>query len=402
MRPTFALTLTLTLLSTAVVLEAQDYPQWRGPQRDGSASRFVAPALWPENLVRRWSIEVGEGYSTPIIVGDTIYVFSRQRDLELLRALDAKTGTELWQSGYSAPYGLSDPIRAHGAGPKATPLFYRGKVYTLGITGIVSAFEAQTGKRVWHTAEPNEHPFFSAASSPIGYNNFVIAHPGNYDALTAFDTDSGEVHWVAGDPGAYASPMIAEFDGVRQVITVTQESVIGVSPDNGRVLWRHPWKHGVNAITPLLHNDMVIVSGQNMGVTALRPVWRNLVWAIEVVWETQAVSLLLSDPVVVDDTLFGLSNRASGQFFAVDANTGKVLWLGEPREATNTAIAKGGKILFLLNDDGELIVARANRSAFDPIKRYRMSERSTWAQPAISGTNILVRDSTALTIWSLD
>jgi outer membrane protein assembly factor BamB len=395
------LTLALSLLSTAALLQAQDYPQWRGPQRDGSASGFVEPATWPEKLVRQWSVEVGEGYSTPIIVGMTIYVFSRQH-LEVLRALDASTGAERWQSGYSAPYTPSAPAKSHGAGPKATPLFHRGKVYTLGITGIVSAFHAETGKRVWQTPEPSEHPFFSAASSPVAYNELVIAHPGNYEPLTAFEADTGRVRWVAGEPGAYASPMIAEFAGDSQVITVTQESVIGVSPANGRVLWRHPWKFGVNAITPVLYADMVIVSGQNMGVTALRPIRRASEWSVEVVWQSKEISLLLSDPVVVDATLFGLSNRASGQFFAVDANNGKVLWLGEPRQATNTAIAKGRGILFLLNDDGELIVARANRGAFDPIKRYRISERSTWAQPAISGRKILVKDSSALTMWSLD
>lgn len=195
-------TLALSLLSTAVVLYAQEYPQWRGPQRDGSASGFVAPVRWPENLVRRWSVEVGEGYSTPIVVGETIYAFSRQQDFEILRALDASTGAERWRSEYSAPFTLSDPIKAHGAGPKATPLFYRGKVYTLGISGIVSAFDAKTGKRVWQTAEPKEQPFFSAASSPIGYDSLVIAYPGNYEALTAFDAETGKVHWVAGDPGA--------------------------------------------------------------------------------------------------------------------------------------------------------------------------------------------------------
>jgi outer membrane protein assembly factor BamB len=399
-RPIFRLA--LSLLSAAAVLQAQEYPQWRGPQRDGSAGGFVEPATWPEKLMRQWSVEVGEGYSTPIIVGMTIYVFSRQQHLEVLRALDASTGTERWQSGYSAPYTPSAPAKAHGAGPKATPLFHRSKVYTLGICGIFSAFHAETGKRVWQTPEPSEHPFFSAASSPVGYGELVIAHPGNYEPLTAFEADTGKIRWVAGERGAYASPMIADFDGERQVVTVTQQSVIGVSLADGRVLWRHPWKFGVNAITPVLYADMVIVSGQNMGVTALRPMRRASEWSVEVVWQTKEISLLLSDPVVVDATLFGLSNRASGQYFAVDANNGKVLWLGDPREATNTAIAKAGSVLFLLNDDGELIIARSSRKTFEAIRRYPVSERSTWAQPAISGKKLLFKDSTALTMWSLD
>jgi outer membrane protein assembly factor BamB len=401
-----AAALVLSLAVGVVFGEAQsapqDYPQWRGRSRDGSASEFVEPTSWPDRLTRQWVVEVGEGYSTPLVVGTTIYVFTRQNDLELLRALDASTGAERWQAGYSAPFALPPPVKAHGAGPKATPLFHRGKVYTLGITGLASAFDARTGKRVWQTSEPGEHPYFTAASSPVGYNDLVIAHPGNYDPLTAFDADTGKVRWVAGDPGAYASPMIAEFDGERQVVSVTQESVIGVSLADGRVLWRHPWKYGVNAITPVLYGDMIIVSGQNLGVTALRPRRRLGEWSAEIVWETKEVSLLLSNPVVVERILFGLSERASGQFFALDATKGKILWLGQPREATNTAIAKAGNTLFLLNDDGELIVAPANGTAFEPIKRYHVSDTGTWAQPVISGNQIFIKDRLTLTKWTVN
>jgi peroxiredoxin len=107
-------------------------------------------------------------------------------------------------------------------------------------------------------------------------------------------------------------------------------------------------------------------------------------------------------PVVLADTLFGLSHLASGQFFALDATTGKTLWLGPPREAKNTAVVKAGDLLFLLNDDAELIVARSSRTGFEPLKRYTVADSPTWAQPAISGNRILVKDVSSLTLWSLD
>jgi hypothetical protein len=130
---------------------------------------------------------------------------------------------------------------------------------------------------------------------------------------------------------------------------------------------------------------MVIVSGLDVGVTAFKPTRRNGKWTTEKIWETKDVSMYLSNPVVIGDTLFGLSHRASGQFFAIDAGTGKVLWLGQPREAVNTAVVKAGTLLFLLNDDAELIVARSSRNGFDPLKRYVVADSATWAQPAISG-----------------
>jgi outer membrane protein assembly factor BamB len=128
-----------------------DYPQWRGRDRDGSASGFIRPASWPDVLTRRWRVDVGEGYATPLVVGDTVYVFSRRDGREVITALDAGTGTQRWQSGYPAPHTPSRPAAVHGSGPKATPLFQDGKVITLGINGVVAAFDAERGTVLWRT-----------------------------------------------------------------------------------------------------------------------------------------------------------------------------------------------------------------------------------------------------------
>jgi len=137
------------LIGSAATTVAQsyprDYPQWRGRNRDGEASAFRQPKLCPENLTRRWRVAVGEGYATPIVVGNIVYCFSRRAEDEVLAAFDADSGRELWQTRYPAPYKPGSPAAAHGAGPKATPLFHRGKLYTLGISGIMSAFDAATG-----------------------------------------------------------------------------------------------------------------------------------------------------------------------------------------------------------------------------------------------------------------
>ena len=112
--------------------------------------------------------------------------------------------------------------------------------------------------------------------------------------------------------------------------------------------------------------------------------------------------MYLSNPVVVAGTLFGLSHRARGQFFALDARTGATLWLGQPRQATNTAVVKAGHLLFLLNDDAELIVARSSRTGFESVTRYTVADRATWAQPVISGNRLFVKDVSSLTLWTLN
>ena len=122
----------------------------------------------------------------------------------------------------------------------------------------------------------------------------------------------------------------------------------------------------------------------------------------DTVWETADVSMFMSNPVLAGDTLYGLSHKNSGQYFALDVRTGKVLWLGEPRQATNSAVVKAGNVLFFLNDDGQLIVARTSPTAFEPIQKYTVADSATWAQPTVSGNRIFVKDVSNLTLWTLN
>src|SRR3989442_8929331 len=155
----------VTILLLAATSTAQrgsrscrDYPQWRGHARDGSASAFVAPKVWPEDLTRRWTIDVGEGYATPLLVDSTVYVFVRQGDEEVMLAIDAETGRPRWRTAYDAPYTPARPATAHGASPKATPLFHNRRLFTLGISGVLSASEQSTGQLLWQTRAPKESP----------------------------------------------------------------------------------------------------------------------------------------------------------------------------------------------------------------------------------------------------
>jgi len=390
--------------ATAAQRSPQDYPQWRGLNRDGAASAFAEPSSWPDALTRRWKVDVGVGYATPLVISDAVYTFTRRNETEVMTALEAATGKERWHTSYAAPYAPDTPAAAHGVGPKATPLFHNGRLYTLGITGIVSAFDAATGKLAWQTPAAPEHPSYGTAVSPVGDKDLVIVHPGNHGPLTAFDANSGAVRWTGTDRGAYASPIIIELGGIRQVVTMTQDSVLGVSLSDGAKLWEYPWqsRSTPSAITPIVYQETLIVSSQAMGVTALKPARRGDKWVVDRVWETREVSLFLSNPVVVGDTLFGLSEKARGQFFALDAQSGKVLWLGQPRQASNTAIVKAGNLLLLLNDDAELIVARSSRTGFEPLKRYIVADSATWAQPAVSGNRVFVKDVSSLSLWTLN
>ena len=237
--------------ATATAQSGQfDYPQWRGLHRDGGASGFVEPSEWPAELTRQWTVPVGQGYATPLVIGERVFVFTRRNDDEVLTSLDAETGSVLWRTTYAAPYDMSAATTVHGPGPKATPLFFDGKLFTLGISGIVSAFDADTGRLLWQTAKPVEQPFYGTASSPAADGELVFVHTGNYDALTAFDGDTGAVVWRTAGTFTYSSPEVVELDGVRQVVSVSQDHVAGLSARDGIVLWTYPFASPyIHAIT---------------------------------------------------------------------------------------------------------------------------------------------------------
>ena len=383
-----------------------DYPQWRGQSRDGSASGFKTPSMWPQNLSLKWKVEVGAGYATPILIGNRVYTHTRQGENELMMALDAETGKTVWQTPYPAPYKMNPATKNHGQGPKSTPLYVDGRLFTLGIGGIVSAFNAADGKLLWQKPGPAVDPLYGTAMSGVFDRGNVIFHVGGHDsgALTAFDATTGNVKWAwTGDGPGYASPIVVDLGGTRQVVTISQRNIVGVDASTGQLLWQKPWvsRSTNNSITPILYDGTLLVSGHDLGTARIRPVRNGTVWTVETVWETQDVGMFMSNPVLVGDTLYGLSHKASGQFFALDARSGKVLWLGEPREATNTAVVKAGNLLFLLNDDAELIVAGATPNGLEPVRRYTVADSATWAQPTVSGNRVFIKDVAHLALWTI-
>src|SRR5688572_9940057 len=394
------------LIPIASSASAQDWPQWRGPARDGAISSFREPAAWPKALTKRWQVEIGTGYATPLVIGERIYVFARQNEDEVMTALDDRSGKVIWRTSYPAPFKMNPSTAQHGPGPKSTPTFAGNRIFTLGMSGKVTAFDAATGKQLWQKPSPPVEPLFHTAMSPLVDGSNVIVHVGGHDngALTAFDAATGEVRWSwNGDGPAYGSPLLFDLAGTPQVVTFTQKYFVGVSLEGGRLLWRRPFvtPSTTTSQTPILYKDMVIQTGRNNGVTAFRVKPGSGEWATIDVWHTDEVSTHMSDSVAIDNVLFGLSHLNSGQYFALDLDTGKVLWKSDPRQAAHAAIQRAGNTIFSLEDDSELVVVRMNRERFEPVARYKVATSDTWTQPVISGNRVLVKDISSLTLWTL-
>ena len=385
----------------------EGWPQWRGANRDGAAT-FAIPKSWPDKLTLKWIVDVGTGYAAPITIGDRVFAFSRQGEDEVMRALDAATGKTIWESKYNATYKPNPAAtRTHGTGPKSTPTFADGRLYTLGMTGAVTAFDAASGKQLWQKPGGPVEPLYHTAMSPLVDRGLVIVHVGGHGngALTAFDARSGAVRWSwNGDGPAYGSPIAADLGGTRQIVTLTQDNLVGVSAATGELLWRRPYtvRATRNAVTPIIHGQTVIVSGLGMPVTGFRVANRANQWTFEDVWTNNDVTMDMSTGVLIGTSVFGFSPRNSGQFFAIDANTGQTLWLSEPRQGDNAAVVRAGDLWFALETDAELVVARANPKQFEILKRYTVADSSTWAQPVLSGERVFVKDVSTISLWTLN
>ena len=395
----------LIIVGSLQAQSAREWSQWRGPQRNGTG-HFSAPATWPQALTKRWEVSVGLGHSSPVVASDRVIVHTRQGEREVTRALDLRSGKELWRSDYAAPYTMNPAARGHGPGPKSTPVAADGRVFTFGISGILSAHDLATGKLLWRTDPPAAPPEFGTAMSPIVDGTNVIVHLGANDqgALTAFDVGSGKSRWRwTGDGPAYASPVIVTVSGTRQLITQSENAVVGLDVAGGQLLWRIPFRTSFdqNSITPVVANDVLIYSGLDSGTTAARLVRKGASWATEPVWKNEQVSMYMSTPVVVGPTMFGLSHRNRGQFFAIDVASGRTLWTTPGREGDNASIMAISGTLLLSTTQGELIVARPNATRFEEVKRYRTAEAAVWAHPALAGTAILVKDVDKLICWSV-
>jgi outer membrane protein assembly factor BamB len=400
-----ALALVLLVNGPPAAQGPREWSQWRGPLRDGTAP-FAAPATWPQTLTKRWEVAVGGGHSSPVIAGDRVIVHTRQGEREITQALDLKTGRQVWRNDYAAPYTMNSAARAHGPGPKSTPVVAGGRVFTFGISGILSALDVSSGRLLWRNDAPAAPPEFGTAMSPIVDGQHVIVHLGAQDqgALTAFDVASGKARWRwTGDGPAYASPVIAMIGSMRQLVTQSENAVVGIDASTGQLLWRVPFRTSFdqNSITPVVANDMVVYSGLEVGTTAMRVVRKGAAWATEQLWRNEQVSMYMSSPVVVDNTLYALSHRNRGQFVAIDLQTGRSLWTTPGRQGDNASIIATGGLLLLATTEGELIVARANRTAFGELRRYRVAESAVWAHPALAGTAIVVKDVDKLICWSV-
>jgi outer membrane protein assembly factor BamB len=388
-----------------------DWPQWRGPNRDGAVRGVTILQKWPTALKEEWKVTVGEGYASPVVAGDNVYVFTRQKDDEFVWCFDIATGNEIWRSEpcpapYKAGPGAPGDIKT-----RATPAVAGGRVFTLGVSEILSCRDAGTGKLFWRKHSKG-YPTYGASASPLVADGLCIAQVGK-GGLTAFDVATGEVKWcyddVIGGPG-YGSPILVEMAGARQIVTVTQNCFLGVAPATGKLLWRLPVQRWdiQQCITPVAYKDLLIIAESGGPLRAIRLDKTEKGIEAREVWKAQAHTsngYHTCSPVLAGDWLVGFSGHSVGHLYCLNAQTGQTLWRSEGRlggsASGHASIVNAGGVWLALTNNGYLAVMKASGTAYEPIAQYRVPEGGTDAYPVLIGDRILIRADTTLRCYRI-
>jgi len=390
------------VLLSAVGVFAQDWPQWRGPNRNGKAAGFIAPQTWPQALTQKWKTTVGSGDATPALVGDKLYVFTRQGEEEVILCLNVADGKQLWQNKYAAK-PVTGPAAKQHPGPRSSPTVADGKVVTLGASGVVSCVDAATGKTLWRNEEYQGVPRFFTATSPIVVDGMAILQLGapGEGTTVAFDLASGKAKWKwAGDGPGYASPVLLTVDGTKQIVTLTDKSVVGLAVGDGKLLWQIPFEPkgmSYNAATPIVEGQTVIFTGQGRGAKAVKVEKQGAGFAAKELWTNDQLAPQFNTPVLKDGLLFGLTDK--GSLYCINAQTGKTGWTDEAKHGRGfCAMLDAGSVMLALPSDSELIAFKPDGKQYVELAKIKVSETPTYAHPVVRGKNVFVKDQDTLTM----
>ncbi len=379
-----------------------DYPQFYGPNRDATLPGPRLARDWDQRPPRLlWRRKLGEAWSSFAVTGSAAVTQEQRGELEAVVRYDLASGRQVWV--HSDRTALVTTIG--GRGPRATPTIAGGRVYALGATGILNCLDLDSGKLVWSRNLVEDHQArladYGMPSSPLLVGDLVVVQLARVgSALTAYRRSDGEPVWRAGeDSGSYSSPILATLAGRSQIVLVNQASIAGHEPESGKLLWREPWPHPGEKITPPLPlgDDRVLVSaGYGAGARLLRVQPSAAGFAVEEIWESRRLKSKFASMALHQGVIYGLDD---GVLTALDPRTGNRIW--KRGRYGHGQLILVGDLLLIQAENGDLALVEATPEEHRELARLPALSGKTWNPPALAGRHLLVRNNREAACYEL-
>jgi outer membrane protein assembly factor BamB len=394
----FVVLVALVPLSMAREMTDFDWPQFHGPNRDNTSRETGLLKKWPpEGPQLLWTAEgVGEGFSTVAIAEGLVYTTGNIGDYTVITALTAD-GSHKWTAKNGPAYKRDKP------GTRSTPTIDSGRLYHENADGDVVCLDAKTGEEIWSLnileRFNGRNITWALSESLLIDGNRLICTPGGENAgIVALEKNTGTTIWVCDnvhDKPGYASPVVFEFEGLRQIVTLMATSVVGVNADTGRLLWKvkHSTPFDENINTPVYHDGSVFISSRTTGSRRFRLRIDKDRASVEQVWESTLLDPQHGGILLLDGYLYGACRSASsGPWVCLNARTGARMYAERGIGTGSLTYADG--LLYALNHKRTVALVRPSPRAFDIISQFDIPNGGrgpTWAHPVVSNGRLYVR-----------
>jgi outer membrane protein assembly factor BamB len=380
------------------------WTDFRGPARDGRYTEMKIGTHWPsQGPPLLWRQPAGGGYASFVIAGGHAFTIEQRRNQEVVVAYEVETGRELWTHAWDAEFRES----MGGDGPRATPTWHSGRLYALGAQGELRCLDAENGKQVWTVNILNDNQAtnitWGMAASPLIVDEKVIVLPGGPagKSVVAYDKFSGIPIWKAlDDQQAYTSPMLVTLAGRRQILVVSARRAMGLTVENGTLLWDYPWvtEYGINSAQPMIlgGNRFFISAGYGHGSAVVEIVSNGEQFSAKTVWENTRMKNKFTSSVLENGYLYGLDEAILA---CIQADTGELKWKSGRYGYGQVLLA--GDHLIVLSESGELALVKATPEGYQELARFQAIEGKTWNHPALAGGRLLVRNANQMACFDL-
>jgi outer membrane protein assembly factor BamB len=384
-----------------LVAKPGDWAEFRGTNRRGEVHGMKIATDWESHPPKQvWRQRIGPAWSSMLILGDRLITQEQRGESEAVVCLDAATGREVWAHQYNARFSDGQA----GAGPRSSPSFADGRIYTLGGSGVLSCLESGSGKPCWSrdiVADSGAPlPMWGFSSSPLIVDGLVVVYAGGKGdkGLLAYHDKTGQPAWSAATgPVSYSSPQVATVHGKRQVLFLSDTGLIGLEPATGKILWEH--KAPANQIWRVALPRQVDETGVVFGSEDLGLVRIDLAQAsAKPRWDTRALRPAYNDFVSLDGFIYGFDE---GFFCCVDASTGERRWKAGRYGHGQVILLVDQRVLIVVAENGEAIQVSARPDWHEELGRFQALNGKTWNHPAVAHGCLYVRNAEEIACYKL-